>query len=83
MSEKQPHIQLSSEIGISKAIFVGDPKRLDVLKAFLRDAQELAYNREFRSISGSYEDIKILGLSTGVGAPSAAIAMEEASQIGI
>lgn len=81
--EKQPHIQLDNHLGISKAILVGDPARLDVLKRLLDSPQEIAYNREFRSISGTYKGIPILGISTGIGAPSCAIAVEELTQIGI
>lgn len=80
---KQPHIQLSSDLGISKAILVGDPARLDVLKEYLEDVEELAYNREFKSIKGIYQGTTVLGISTGIGAPSAAIAIEELNQIGI
>lgn len=37
---------------VSKAILVGDPARLDILKTFLEDAHEVTYNREFRSVVG-------------------------------
>lgn len=83
MTQLQPHIQLSSDIKVTKAILVGDPARLDVLKTFLEDAREVTYNREFRSIVGTYKGSSILGLSTGVGAPSAVIAIEELAQIGV
>ncbi|HFI0214557.1 TPA: nucleoside phosphorylase [Streptococcus suis] len=83
MTFVQPHIQLTTEIACSKAILVGDPARLDLLLDLLEDGKELAYNREFRSIIGNYKGTKILGISTGIGAPSAAIAIEELSQIGI
>lgn len=79
----QPHIQLSEEIGIKKAILVGDPARLDTLKGLLDNAEDIAYNREFRSIKGRYNGVEILGLSTGVGGPSATIAVEELAQIGV
>ena len=52
---------------VSKAILVGDPARLDILKTFLEDAHEVTYNREFRSVVGYYKSTKVLGLSTGVG----------------
>lgn len=83
MTQVQPHIQLSSDMDVSKAILVGDPARLDILKTFLEDAHEVTYNREFRSVVGYYKSTKVLGLSTGVGAPSAVIAIEELAQIGV
>lgn len=83
MNNLQPHIQLDDTIGLTKAILVGDPARLDALGELLENSQERAYNREFRSISGLYKGTPILGISTGIGAPSAAIAIEELAQIGI
>ncbi|CAM3363822.1 Uridine phosphorylase [Streptococcus pluranimalium] len=80
---RQPHIQLEETLGLRKAILVGDPARLDVLLDFLEDGHELGHNREFRSISGTYKGVPILGISTGIGAPSTAIAVEELAQIGI
>lgn len=79
----QPHIQLDETINVNKAILVGDPARLDVLYGILENSRDLTYNREFRSIIGNYKGEVILGLSTGVGAPSTAIAVEELKQIGI
>lgn len=79
----QPHIQLDESINLTKAILVGDPARLNRLLELLEDGKELAYNREFRSITGSYQGTPILGISTGIGAPSTAIAVEELAQIGI
>lgn len=58
-------------------IFSGDPWRVDVLKPYLQDVEEVAFLREFHTITGTYKGIKITATSTGIGAPSAAIAMEE------
>lgn len=80
---KQPHIQLDSTLNAVKAIIVGDPNRVSMVKDFLEDAEELVFNREYRSIIGYYHGEKILVLSTGIGAPSAAIAIEELCLIGI
>ncbi|WP_246317153.1 nucleoside phosphorylase [Paenibacillus agri] len=83
MIEKQAHIQLDSSINVQKAILVGDPARVDKVGALMDNVQPLAYNREFKSIKGSYQGEEILVISTGIGAPSAAIAMEELHNIGI
>ena len=45
--------------------------------------QELAYNREFRSLRGRYKGVDVLALSTGIGGSSAGIAVEELHNIGI
>ena len=79
----EPHIQLMADIGTDSAIIMGDPARVDVIAKMMENVQNLAYNREFKSVVGSYKGKRILALSTGVGAPSAGIAMEEMHHIGI
>lgn len=81
--EVQAHIQLTQMENIRKAIIVGDPKRVDVIKEHLSSPKDLAFNREYKSITGTYKGEHILVISTGIGAPSTAIAIEELSNIGI
>lgn len=80
---KQPHIALDASLGIEYAILPGDPARIDRVKAFLDDPEELAYNREFRSVRGRYRGVEVLALSTGIGGCSAGIAVEELHNIGV
>lgn len=80
---KQPHIALEEDLGISYAILPGDPARLDRIAPFLQDVQELAFNREFRSLCGTYQGVRVLAISTGIGGSSASIAMEELHNIGV
>ncbi|MDO4812375.1 MAG: nucleoside phosphorylase [Eubacteriales bacterium] len=80
---KQPHIQLDDTLGIRYAVLPGDPGRLDRIAQQLENVQELAYNREFRSLRGSYRGVDMLAISTGIGGSSAAIAMEELKNIGV
>ena len=47
------------------------------------NAEELAYNREFCTWSGTLYGERILITSTGIGGPSAAIAVEELASIGV
>lgn len=78
MMELQPHIRLSRAMtGARYALLPGDPQRVEHVARFLDDVQPLAYNREFRSLRGWYQGIEVLVLSTGIGGPSAAIAIEE------
>lgn len=65
------------------ALLPGDPARLDRIAAFLSNVEELAYNREFRSLIGDYENLRILAVSTGIGGASAGIAVEELFNIGV
>lgn len=78
----QPHIQLSSSINCKKAIIVGDPKRVDLFKPYI-NGKDLVFNREYKSVLGTYNGENILIISTGIGAPSATICVEELSNIGI
>ena len=79
----QPHIRLDSNHGALSALLPGDPARLDRIRAFLTDVQELAYNREFRSLVGSYQGTRVLAVSTGIGGASAGIAVEELNNLGV
>jgi uridine phosphorylase len=79
----QPHIRLDQTYGAFSALLPGDPARLDRIKSFLSDARELAYNREFRSIAGTYQGVPVLAVSTGIGGASAGIAVEELKNLGI
>lgn len=80
--KKQPHIQLDETQCLTDVIIVGDPERLDSLSYLLKDVSFLTQNREYRSIRGSYNGKTILALSTGIGAPSTTIAIEELYNIG-
>jgi uridine phosphorylase len=83
MSQLQSHIRLDSSLKIKYALLPGDPARLDRIAAFLEDVEELAYNREYRSLKGVYKGIEILAISTGIGGASAGIAVEELHNIGV
>ncbi|MCD6429131.1 nucleoside phosphorylase [bacterium] len=76
----QPHLKINK---IKKYVLLpGDPGRLDKIGKYLSNTKELNFNREFRSLSGEYEGIKISAVSTGIGCPGAAIAVEELARIG-
>ena len=79
----QPHIQLNSNHGAVCALLPGDPARLDRIRPFLSDAEELAYNREYRSLVGTYQGVRVLAVSTGIGGASAGIAVEELCRLGV
>lgn len=64
-------------------IFSGDPWRVNVLKKYLDDVKEVAFAREFNTVTGTYKGVRITATSTGIGAPSSAIAMEEMYECGM
>jgi uridine phosphorylase len=64
-------------------IFSGDPWRVEVLKKYLDNPQHVAFKREFNTYTGTYKGVPVTATSTGIGAPSAAIAMEEMYESGM
>lgn len=80
---KQPHIGLDETVGAAYAVLPGDPARIDRVAAFLDDPRELAFSREYRSLTGFYNGVKILAMSTGMGGCSTGIAVEELVRIGV
>lgn len=58
-------------------ILPGDPKRVPLIAKYLDDAQQIADSREFVTYSGYLDGEKVSVTSTGIGGPSASIAMEE------
>ncbi|MHB1513578.1 nucleoside phosphorylase [Acidiferrobacter sp.] len=86
-SNLQYHIGLSSSL-IENARYVlmpGDPARVAVLSAAFPRSRPLGQNREYRAALAYDEDLPtpILIMSTGIGAPSAAIAIEELACLGV
>ena len=80
---KMPHIQLDESINATAAILPGDPARVDAIAAFLTDVKEEGFNREYKSITGTYKGKRILAISTGMGGPSTAICIEELADLGV
>lgn len=83
MREPEPHTLLTEEIGTNRAIIMGDPARADIVAGMLENAELLNFNREYKSFLGEYKGKKILAMSTGIGAPSAGIGIEELRNVGV
>lgn len=78
----QYHIQIKKGDVGRYVILPGDPKRCKKIAAYLTDAREIADSREFITYTGYLGETKVSVTSTGIGGPSAAIAMEELVQSG-
>ena len=80
--EKQFHIHcVPGDVG-RYCILPGDPGRCAAIAALFDDARLVAQNREFTVYTGTLLGEKVTVCSTGIGGPSAAIAMEELTAIG-
>ena len=76
-TEKQYHLQIArGDVG-RYCILPGDPKRVEKIAAYLDEPRFVADNREYVTWTGSLEGVPVSVTSTGIGGPSAAIAMEE------
>lgn len=58
-------------------ILPGDPKRCEKIAAYLEDAEKIADLREYTTYTGYLNGEKVSVASTGIGGPSAAIALQE------
>ena len=80
--ERQYHIACAAgEIG-RYVILPGDPGRCAAIAALFENAHKVAQNREYTTYTGTLLGQKVSVCSTGIGGPSAAIAMEELHQLG-
>ena len=65
-----------NEVG-KYVILPGDPKRCEKIAAYLDNAEKIADLREYTTYTGFINGVKVSVASTGIGGPSAAIAMQE------
>ena len=63
-------------------IVPGDPNRVPVIAESLENVINQGQNREFNAYKGTHSGIEVSVVSTGIGCPSTAIAVEELSYIG-
>ena len=78
----QYHIGLrQGEIG-RYVILTGDPGRCPLIASYFKDAVMVGNNRDFVTYTGTLNGVKVSVASTGIGGPSAAIAMEDLAKIG-
>ncbi len=79
---KQYHLQCApGDVG-EYCLLPGDPARCDSIARFFRDPRLIGQNREFRVITGMLGEKRVSAVSTGIGGPSAVIALEELAELG-
>lgn len=74
---KQYHIQVGEGDVGRYVILPGDPKRCVKIAKYFDDAKLMADSREYVTYTGYLDGVKVSVTSTGIGGPSASIAMEE------
>jgi len=78
-----PILKLNSEDLPDRAIVCGDPARAKLIAERMDDAQELSYNRDYRTFVGTYQGVRMAAVSHGVGCPGAAVCFEELIRGGV
>ena len=79
---RQYHIQVAKgEVG-RYVLMPGDPKRCAKIAKYFDDPVLIADNREYVTYTGTLDGVKVSVTSTGIGGPSASIAMEELYRCG-
>jgi uridine phosphorylase len=79
---RQYPIQLDDGDCAPYVLLPGDPGRVETVAGMWDNAHEVARNREYVTFSGQYKGIPITCTSTGIGAASTAIAVEELARVG-
>ena len=81
--EKQYHIDIDDSHGALYAILPGDPGRVEKIAAHLDNPRFYRRNREYTTWLGEISGKTVMVISTGMGGPSAAIAVEELFATGV
>jgi len=79
---KQYHLQCArGDVG-EYCLLPGDPARCDSIARYFREPRLIGQNREFRVVTGYVGEKRVSAVSTGIGGPSAVIALEELAELG-
>lgn len=79
----QYHLKINEGDVGAYCLLPGDPGRCEVIAQHLDNPRFLSQNREFCIYIGALSGVRVGVCSTGIGAPSAAIAMEELFACGV
>ncbi|WP_420603092.1 nucleoside phosphorylase [Flagellimonas sp.] len=71
------HLHLKPGQVADTIILVGDPKRVDIIESLMESVELKVYNREYVSMTGSYNGLRMTVVSTGVGIGNIDIVMNE------
>ncbi len=83
VTEKKYHVGLGrGDVG-DYVLVPGDPFRTPLIAKYLDGAREVAFSREYRTFTGKLGGTTVSAMSTGMGGPSVAIAIEELNELGV
>ena len=79
---KQPHLLLEPGEVNDTVLIPGNPDRVDRIADHCDESTVVAENREYRTVDATVDGTDLTITSTGIGCPSAAIAVEELAEVG-
>jgi uridine phosphorylase len=71
------HLNLLPSDISDKIIVVGDPGRVDIIASLMQEVRVRKENREFRTITGTYENSEVTVISSGIGTDNIDILINE------
>ncbi len=77
------HVRIPREKAERYALLPGDPERVPKISEQWDWSEEVARHRQYVVNRGSYRGTGLLAVSTGIGSPAAAIAVEELARVGV
>ncbi|MFB6224143.1 MAG: nucleoside phosphorylase [Haloarcula sp.] len=78
----QYHLEVSADDVADSVLLPGNPERVEKVVDYWDDHDIVAEHREYRTATGTHDGTPISVTSTGIGCPSAAIALEELARVG-
>ena len=83
VGEKVYHLRLAKGEISQYVLLPGDQNASDIVGTFWEDAKEIAYNREYKTVTGKYEGMDIAMTSTGIGCQPAEICVNELAKVDV
>lgn len=80
--QTQYHLGIGPDDTAGPVLLPGDPDRVPKIADDWDNAEETGFHREYRTMTGRYNGEPVTVTSTGIGSPSAAIAVEEHARLG-
>lgn len=77
------YIKVTPEDCAPYAILVGDPARQALFAAQMDKVREIAHDREYKTITGTYKSTPVTVVTVGIGAPTAVLVLEELWELGV
>ncbi|WP_123534631.1 nucleoside phosphorylase [Halosimplex salinum] len=79
---EQYHLEVGRGDVAESVLLPGNPERVEKVTDGWDASEVVAEHREYRTATGTYDETPISVTSTGIGSPSAAIAVEELARVG-